>query len=101
MGALRIANWSVTPSRGRTNATISFTATQDAAFAVRVLGVTGGPIRTLVSRSASAGHATMVNWDYKDGKGVSVPAGVYTIEIRATTTDGQNARVVIPHTVTR
>jgi hypothetical protein len=100
-GAFRIVNASVVPSRSRSSAAIAFTPTQDANFTIRILNGAGAPLRTLTSRSAAAGNMVTINWDYRDGKGIALPAGSYTIEIRGTTPDGQSARAILPHIVTR
>lgn len=100
-GAFRITSWNVAPSRSRTAATISVSATQSATLAVRVLGSSGTTVRRLTSRAEGVGQMTQITWDYRDSKGVSVPAGAYTVEIKATTADGQSARVVAPLVVTR
>jgi len=101
-GAFRITNWNVTTAgRGpNSSARISFTASGDANVNVRIVGGTGRTVRHLVTRAVSAGNTTVL-WDYRDSKGVAVPAGTYIIEIKGTTTNGESARVVIPHTKTR
>lgn len=100
-GAFRIVNANVVPSRSRSSATIAFTPTQDASITIRILNGAGAPLRTLTSRSAAAGNTVTVNWDYRDGRGIALPTGSYTIEIRGTTPDGQSARAILPHIVTR
>jgi flagellar hook assembly protein FlgD len=70
-------------------------------LAIRVLGPNGATLRKLTSRAEGTGQVAQVTWDYRDGKGVSVPAGSYTVEIKATTADGQGARVLAPVVVTR
>ncbi|MBM3494145.1 MAG: hypothetical protein FJX72_07480, partial [Armatimonadetes bacterium] len=100
-GAFRITSWNVSPSRSRTSATITVAATQSANLAIRVVGSTGTTVRRLTSRAAGAGQVGQITWDMRDGKGVSVPSGAYTVEIKAVTADGQSARVVAPLIVTR
>lgn len=101
-GAFRITHWNVaTSGRGpASSARISFTASADADINVRILRGTGQAVRSLVTRAVSSGTTTVL-WDYRDGKGVAVPAGQYMIEIKGTTTDGESARIVIPHLVKR
>ncbi|NLH98194.1 MAG: hypothetical protein GX446_01735 [Chthonomonadales bacterium] len=100
-GAFRITSWNVTPSRSRSTATIAVAATQSAALTVRVLGPTGTAVRRLTSRATSGTELAQIIWDMRDSKGVAVPAGTYTVEIKAVSGDGQTARVVAPLVVTR
>ncbi len=100
-GAFRITSWNVGATRSRSSATISVSASHAAALAIRVLGPNGATLRKLTSRAEGIGQVTQVTWDFRDGKGVSVPAGSYTVEIKATSADGQSARVVAPLVVTR
>jgi hypothetical protein len=100
-GALRITSWSVAPSRAGTSAAISVGTSVDSSLSVRVNGADGRLVRALVGRAATSNKATTVTWDYRDNKGVSVPAGPYTVELRASSSDGQKARVVVPLVVTR
>lgn len=99
-GVFRINSVAVT-SRAHGAATIGFTVSQDADVSVRILKATGAPLRTLVSRTAASGTQTQLTWDYRDNRGISVPAGSYLIEIRGTTSDGQSDRRIVPHVVTR
>ena len=101
-GALTISSLIVRPvGRGSgTAAAISFVATQDANVQVRILRAGGSLLRNLATRSASAGE-TSVTWDLKDNKGVAVPSGAYTIEVKASGSEGQSARQVAPYLVIR
>ena len=100
-GAFRITSWNVAASRGKSTATIAVGTTQQASLNIRVVGASGATIRKLTSRSAGMGDLSQITWDLRDAKGVAVPAGTYTVEIKAVTTDGQSARVVAPLVVTR
>jgi hypothetical protein len=89
-------------NRAANSAAISVQATKDATLTVRILGATGQAIRTLgTGRAATAGSDTLLTWDYKDAKGVAVPSGAYTVEVKAVTPDGQVARLPIQHIVVR
>ena len=35
------------------------------------------------------------------GRGVSLPTGVYLIDVKAVTPDGQTAHLTVPHVITR
>ncbi len=100
-GAFRITTWNVAASRSKSSATIAVATTRSATLAIRVVGPNGSTVRRITSRAANAGEMAQVTWDLRDGKGVSVPAGSYTIEIKAVSADGQSARVVAPLVVTR
>ena len=99
-GAVTISSLLARPVGRGTAAAISFVSSQDANVHVRILKSSGGLLRTLATRSAPAGETT-VTWDLRDNKGVAVPSGAYTIEVKAVTTDGQSARQVAPYLVVR
>ncbi|MGQ9880541.1 MAG: carboxypeptidase regulatory-like domain-containing protein [Armatimonadota bacterium] len=96
--SLRISNVSVL-SRGSSR-TISFTLNGEAAVSVVVLR-NGQPIRELLAHSTRSAGINTVTWDGRDRNGVSLPAGAYAVEIRATSSDGQVARSVVPIVLTR
>ncbi len=96
--SLRISNVSVL-SRGSSR-TISFTLNGEAAVSVVVLR-NGQPVRELLAQSTRGAGINTVTWDGRDRHGVSLPAGAYTVEIRATSADGQVARSVVPVVLTR
>lgn len=100
-GALRIVSWNVAQSRARSSATISVATNQPATLSVRVLSGTGAVLRQITSRSAGAGQAAQMTWDLRDSKGAAVPAGAYTVEVKAVGSEGQSARIVAPLVVTR
>jgi len=96
--SLRISNVSLT---GRGSArTISFSLSAEASVSVVVLR-NGQPVRELLTQSTRAAGINTVTWDGRDRNGVSLPAGAYTVEIRATGTDGQVARSMVPVVLTR
>lgn len=96
--SLRISNISVL-SRGSGRA-ISFMLNGEASVNVMVLR-NGQPVRELLAQSTRAAGIHTVTWDGRDRNGVSLPAGAYTVEIRATSADGQVARSVVPVVLTR
>ncbi len=100
-GALRIIGGTVQVGRASRSATVVYQSTQAAATTVRVLGATGALVRTLHGRASEAGSETRVTWDLRDQKGIAVPAGSYAAEVRATSADGQSARVLVPFVVVR
>lgn len=100
-GAFRITSWNVLPTKSHGSATISVSASQTATLSIRVLGPGGAMVRRLTGRAGGLGQTSEVTWDQRDSRGIAVPAGAYTVEIKATSTDGQSARVVAPLVVTR
>jgi len=96
--SLRISNVSLT-GRGHAR-TISFSLSAEASVSVVVLR-NGQPVRELLMQSTRAAGINTVTWDGRDRNGVSLPAGAYTVEIRAAGTDGQVARSVVPVVLTR
>ncbi|MCS6949469.1 MAG: carboxypeptidase regulatory-like domain-containing protein [Armatimonadota bacterium] len=96
--SLRISNVSVI-SRGSSR-TISFTLSGEAAVSVTVLR-NGQPVRELLTQNTRSAGIHSVTWDGRDRHGVSLPAGAYTVEIRATSADGQSVRSVVPVVLTR
>lgn len=95
---LRISNLSVL-SRG-TSRTVSFMLSAEATVSVTVLR-NGQPVRELLAQASRSAGITTVTWDGRDRQGIALPAGVYTIEVRATSTDGQTARSMVPVVLTR
>lgn len=77
-------------------ASISFTLSTEASVQVTVIAPSGKPVRVIDNRLVASAGVQSVTWDGRDGRGVSVPPGMYTIEVRATTEDGQIARAVTP-----
>lgn len=97
-GLLRITNVQVQRG-GRGVAgpyTISFTLTREAQVEVHIVA-NGRRVRTLFNRASRSAEIQQVVWDGRDQRGIALPPGQYTVEIRATSPqDGQTARSVIP-----
>lgn len=69
---------------------------------IRILGANGAQVRRLIGRATRAAGLNEVTWDRKNDRGVVMPAGSYTVEIRAQTTDGrQTIRAIQPFLLTR
>jgi len=75
---------------------LGFSLSTDAHVLVTVLGPSGKVVRQARDMGPVKMGAQTVTWDGRDNAGISVPPGLYTVEIRATTEDGQIARVVTP-----
>lgn len=88
------------PGRAGGATTIEVGSTQAASISVRILS-NGHTVRTLTGRSASLGSNASFVWDNRDAKGSSVAAGVYTIEVTGSTSDGQTRRAIQPLVIVR
>ncbi len=88
----------VNPTSGRspTGYEISYTLSQDARVEVTILGANG---RTLVqvgaTRDVASGDNSIV-WNGRDASGHPVPAGLYSLQLRAYTSDGAVTRDIRP-----
>ncbi|MGC8666927.1 MAG: hypothetical protein ACP5VE_02260 [Chthonomonadales bacterium] len=101
--ALRIFNLTAVSSRasGMRTMEIAYTLSADAELTAEIRGGDGRPVRHLASgRVAPAGIGRLI-WDLRSDAGISVPAGVYVLQISARTSGGQAARAVQPIVVVR
>jgi flagellar hook assembly protein FlgD len=101
--ACRLLNARVSASRAGASgiAAISFDVTTAASVTASVAGVQGLVMRRLErGRAAAAGSVTLL-WDGRDDRGISVPAGAYSVVISARTDNGDAARLIVPVMVTR
>jgi hypothetical protein len=92
---LRITNPVAQTTRAG-SVTVSFSLSTEANLVVTVLDASGRPIRQVENNVSAAAGAQTASWDGRDSRGVSMPPGMYTIHIQATTEDGQIARAVTP-----
>ncbi len=98
---LRILDARVLPGRAAgAPRVVTFALSQAATVRVSVLAG-GRRIRALGSRAGAAAGTEQVIWDGRDDRGASVPAGLYLVELTATTPDGQMARQLLPAVMTR
>ncbi|MFQ3609950.1 MAG: carboxypeptidase regulatory-like domain-containing protein, partial [Fimbriimonadales bacterium] len=98
-GLLRINNLQVTSGRGNQH-TVAFNLTGDASVQVNI--VAGGKVvRSLMNQASRSAGLQQVSWDGRDQNGIALPPGSYTVEIRATSEDGQTARAVTTLILTR
>lgn len=101
--ALRIFNVTAVPSRapGQRTMEIAYTLSADADLTAEIRGADGRLVRRLAAgRAAPAGTGRLL-WDLRSDAGISVPAGVYVLQIVARTTGGQAARAIQPVLVAR
>ena len=99
---VKITNISVGQNGGRASGVyaIGFTMSGDASVNVSILNASGQQISQLVSRAAQAGTLNMI-WNGQDAAGRSVPMGMYLVQIRALTSDGDVVKAIQPFTVMR
>lgn len=86
-------------SGASSTASVDYTLTSDAQVEVSVLRG-GRRVRRLGSGTRAAGASTEV-WDLKDDRGVTLPASVYLVEVRAMDRDGRMVRRQTPLVITR
>ncbi|MCX7686857.1 MAG: carboxypeptidase regulatory-like domain-containing protein [Fimbriimonadales bacterium] len=98
-GLLRVTNLQVASGRGNQH-TITFNLTGEATVQVNIMAG-GKPVRTLMHQASRSAGLQQVSWDGRDQNGVALPPGSYTVEIRATSEDGQIARAVTTLILTR
>jgi flagellar basal-body rod modification protein FlgD len=90
-----IRNVQVGANRG-SGASVSYTLTDGAAnVQVSVLNATGKPVARLNQGSRAAGAHT-ATWNGRSNDGVALPAGMYQLQITATSEEGEVARHTAP-----
>lgn len=100
-GLLRITNLQTSGGRSTgNNHTVAFSLTRDAQIEVNVLA-NGRKVRSVSTQLSRSAGVQQVNWDGRDQNGITMPPGQYLLEIKATSPDGQVARVTTPVTLTR
>lgn len=97
---LRITGVRVSGGRSQGSYTVSFDVNAEAQVEVTVLSA-GKVVRRLMQTVTRSAGIQQVSWDGRDDKGIALPAGAYMVEVKATGTDGQVARVAVPIVLTR
>ena len=82
-------------------ALISYDLTGAADMSIDIIGGTGRHLRQLISGRAASVGTNQVAWDLKDDQGRALPAGTYLIQVSARTSEGETARMIVPHPITR
>jgi flagellar hook assembly protein FlgD len=107
-GRARIASFDVVAngdgrSAGTRSVTINYTFTQTADARVYIRDGQGRTLRTLNTTTRAAGDTTTGTalWDLKDQKGITLPTGVYSVELVMMDASGNRARQVRPYVMTR
>jgi hypothetical protein len=100
-GLLRLSQVRVSGGRAAGGRyTISFHLSANAQVEVNILSA-GKPVRRLTSGATRSAGIQQIVWDGRDANGIALPAGSYTLEVKATGVDGQVVRSVVPVTLTR
>ncbi len=79
---------------------IAYNISRSAQVTVSVVGLNGGNLGEISNTRAASVGTNHVTWNAADGNGRLLPAGVYTIVVRAITSSGQVSRVTYPVTLT-
>jgi len=108
---LEITSFTVIPNglrpgtRAPASVQINYTLSQTADTQIVVRDPLGRALRTLnaSTRAAATGALPSGNavWDFRNQKGVALSTGLYTIELNATTSDGQKSRMTLPYLLAR
>lgn len=82
--------------------TVNYGLSAEAQAQIVIRDGRGRTLRTLGTGTRAAnGAQNSTVWDLRDQNGVSLPGGVYQIEVNATTNDGQRDRRVQPFLISR
>lgn len=106
-GRVQITTFDVVPNRTRgkaeTSVAINFALSQAADARVIIRDGRGRTLRNLnaTTRAADGGKAGSVLWDLRDQQGVTLPGGLYNVELTALGEDGQTTRQVRPYVLSR
>lgn len=82
-------------------ALISYDLTGAAEMSIDVVSGTGRRLRRLASGRAASVGTNQVAWDLKDDQGRVLPSGTYLIQVSARSAEGETARMIVPHPITR
>jgi len=88
--ALRVSNVSARQGTGRgAGVSISYALSTTANVDIRILDSTGGAVRRVNAHTTRSAGVNQATWDMKSDSQISVPSGVYSVEIKAQTPDGR------------
>ncbi|MBI2844316.1 MAG: hypothetical protein HYX78_13020 [Armatimonadetes bacterium] len=101
VGRLLISGLNVNTSRALGGATITYNLSADAAVDVRIKNGAGKMVRKLAEGRGITRGISNLSWNYRDDSGKQVAAGMYVVEIVATTPEGEVVRQPRPFLVAR
>ncbi len=98
-----VANGSTKAAGAPTSVNIHYTLSDSAETRVYIRDAQGHTVRTLTATTRDTGGSSVGEavWDIKDQKGVTLPSGVYNVELVALGADGQRSRQVKPVIMSR
>jgi hypothetical protein len=101
--ALRILNARAEQSRasGGRSVNLSFDLSSAASVTAQIADTSGRTVRRIAQGRAAETGSTALLWDTRDDRGISVPAGAYTLVITARNADGEMAKAVLPVVLVR
>ena len=79
----------------------TFDLSSDALVDAQIVSPSGRALRDVARSRALAAGTNSLNWDGRSSLGANLPAGVYLVQITATTEEGQSVRAVRPMVLTR
>lgn len=80
---------------------VLFSLSAPARVAARVLNLSGRVVRTLCRAGECVAGSNAFRWDGQSDRGLSVPSGRYLLEVSARSSDGLQARALVPVWVNR
>jgi hypothetical protein len=92
-GALLISDLVAHGGRG-SQTKIEFVLSRDADVSVQILSLSGKALRDLRGRQAMPGGHNEVVWDLRDNLGRRVGRGLYIVEVRGVSADGEQSRSI-------
>ncbi len=102
-GACRIMNLRAEQSRstGGRSVSVAFDLSASATVTAHITDAAGRSVRRLAQGRASGTGSQSMVWDTRDDRGVSLPAGAYSVVITARTPEGDMARAIVPVVLVR
>ncbi|MBI2843853.1 MAG: hypothetical protein HYX78_10675 [Armatimonadetes bacterium] len=97
---LMITNLVAGPMRG-TSLAFTYNLTTDAQMSAEIVNPAGKPVRRLESGRPTRSGINSLSWDRRDDQGRSVSAGLYMLQLRAVTEEGEMVKTVRPVLVAR
>ena len=94
------AEFTTTRAAGTRQAMVRYQLSSEATSRVEVRS-NGHTVRRLATGRAAGKGLNEVLWDLRDDQGRSLPAGLYTVEISALGTSGEQSRSIVPLIISR
>ncbi|MDH7569961.1 MAG: FlgD immunoglobulin-like domain containing protein, partial [Armatimonadota bacterium] len=98
---LAISNVTVSPTRARNGLEVRFDLSSAALVDAQIVSPTGRVLREITRGRASPAGTNQLAWDGRTNTGTGLPAGIYMLQLTATTEEGESVRAVRPVVLTR